>query len=103
MNPFNKKLKIPEDQMQRLVPQMGGCYASDRIVIDGEKVGFMYRELPDKEYLTGWIFMAGDEPREYVENVDHWGIYEINTICNYDPAIIPYLKEVYGMALSRKE
>jgi hypothetical protein len=103
MNPFEKKLKIPADQIQRLIPMMGGCYASNRIVVDGHKVVHMYRELPDRAYLSGWTFMAGDESEEYLNNADNWGIYEVNVICNYDPAIIPYLNEVYGTALARVE
>jgi hypothetical protein len=103
VNPFNKAFKIPPDQIKRLVPKMGGCYASDRIIVDGLKVGSMYRELPDREYHSGWTFMAGDESEDYIRNVDHFGIYEVNTLCNYDPAIIPHLDAVYGYAFVRVE
>ena len=101
MNPLDKQFKIPGDQILRLIPNMGGCFASDRIVVDGLKVGYMYRELPDKDVLSGWTFMAGDESQEYADDPDHWAIYDVNTICNYDPAIIPYHGEVYGTALGR--
>jgi len=39
LKPFN----IPKDQIARLVPSMGGCFASDRILVDGTRVGYMYR------------------------------------------------------------
>lgn len=102
MNPLNKQFKIPGDQIQRLIPNMGGCYATDRITVDGLKVGYMFRELPDKDVLSGWTFMAGDESQEYADNPDNWALYEVNTICNYDPAIIPHLDAVYGTAFGRK-
>ena len=101
MNPIEKKFRMPRDQIRQLIPNMGGCYATDRILVDGLKVGYMFRELPDQAVLSGWTFMSGDETQEYAENADNWAIYDVNTICNYDPAIIPYLNEVYGSAFGR--
>lgn len=101
MNPLNKKFKISADQIQRLIPNMGACFATDQITVDGMKVGYMFRELPDKDVYSGWTFMSGDESQEYADNPDNWAIYEVNTICNYDPAIIPYMDSVYGTALGR--
>jgi hypothetical protein len=101
MNPLNKKFKIPGDQIRQLIPNMGGCFASDRITVDGLKVGYMYRELPDQGVLSGWTFMAGDESQDYADNPDNWAIYDVNTICNYDPAIIPHLNAAYGTAFGR--
>ena len=41
-----------------------GCIATDRIMVDGEKVGYMYRENPDFVGDSGWRFTAGDEDDE---------------------------------------
>src|SRR5262245_42172456 len=101
MDPADKKFKIPGEHIQRLIPNMGGCYASDRITVDGMSVGYMYRETPDKDVDSGWRFLAGDESQEYADNPEHWAIYEVNTICNYDPTIIPYLDAPYGSAFGR--
>ena len=38
-----------------------GCIATDRIMVDDEKVGYMYRENPDFVGDSGWRFTAGDE------------------------------------------
>ena len=101
MNPLEKKFKLRRDEIQQLIRNMGGCFATDRIVVDGAKVGYMFRELPDKDFLSGWTFMAGDETQDYADNPDNWAIYEVNTVCNYDASIIPYLDEAYGTALGR--
>jgi hypothetical protein len=101
MNPLDKAFKIQGDQIQRLIPNMGGCYASDRITVDGARIGYMYREQPDKENDSGWRFFAGDESQEYSDNPDHFAIYEVNTLCNYDPAIIPFLQAPTGSAFGR--
>nr|WP_285860150.1 MULTISPECIES: DUF2185 domain-containing protein [Paenibacillus] len=80
-----------------------GCIASDRITVDGCKVGFMYREevFNSKYPDSGWRFMAGDEDEEYMDNADNHGIYLVNTICNYDPEIIQFLNYPPGTAFIR--
>ena len=80
---------------------MGGCIASDRITVDGTRVGYMYREQPDNDVDSGWRFFAGDESPEYAETADNFTVYDVNTICNYDPAIIPFLGAPSGSAFAR--
>jgi len=100
-NPLDKNFKIPRGQIRQLIPNMGGCYATDRITVDGLKVGYMRRDPPEKTVMSGWTFMSGDETQEYADNPDNWAIYEVNTICNYDPSIIPYLDATYCSAFGR--
>ena len=80
---------------------MGGCIASDRITVDGAPVGYMYREEPCTDIASGWRFFAGDESQEYADTPDNFAIYEVNTICNYDPAIIQFLDAPVGSAFGR--
>lgn len=81
-----------------------GCIASDRIMVDGCKVGYMYREEPDEGVPdSGWRFTAGDEEDEYMDDPDHAGLYALNTVCNYDRDIIPLLHAPYGTAYARGE
>ena len=101
MNPLNKQFKIQRNDIRRLIPNMGACYATDRIIVDGLKVGYMFREKPNKEVFSGWTFMSGDESQEYADNPDNWAIYEVNTVCNYDQSIIPYLNSDYNSAFGR--
>ena len=85
-----------------------GCIATDRITVDGSPVGYMYREKPKEgawfeEYDSGWRFTAGDESDEYMQTIENSGIYKLNTICQYDPDIIPFLHAPYGTAYGRDE
>lgn len=82
-----------------------GCMATDRITVDGKKVGYMYREEPDadSDFDSGWRFFAGDESEDYTANPDHIKIYKLNTVCNYDKNIIPYLKAPFGTAYIRNK
>lgn len=101
MKPSQKQFKIAAEHIRQLIPNKGGCFATDRITVDGMPVGYMFREQPDKPPLSGWTFMAGDESQEYAADPNNWAIYDVNTVCNYDPAIIPFLDAEFGTAFGR--
>ena len=68
----------------------------------------MYWEEPNKdtklgEFDSGWRFFARDEDDEYVNNPANIEVFKLNTICNYDKDIIPFLKAPYGNAFFRNE
>jgi hypothetical protein len=84
-----KTFKLRADQIQRLVPEMGYCMASDYITVEGKPVGFMYRDPPDREDDSGWRFFAGTEPDD--DDPSRYAMYSVNTIANYDPGIVPFL------------
>lgn len=100
-----KRFYIPGSEIKRLISSNEGCIATDRITVDGCKVGFMYREEPYQNDSpdSGWRFMAGDEDEEYMNNPDNHSVYQVNTICNYDPEIIPFLSSDPGKAYIRDE
>lgn len=82
-----------------------GCFATNRITVDGTKVGYMYREEPDSDSEmpdSGWRFFAGDESDEYVNTPENINIFDLNTICNYDADIVKYLDAPYGSAWIRQ-
>ncbi len=107
MKLFNKKkdefIKIKGEKLiDWNEPNGEGCIVSDRITKEGFKVGYMYREKPTAGNPdSGWRFMAGNEDEEYMNNSNNHHIFAINTICNYDKDIIPYLKSKIGSAYIR--
>ena len=80
-----------------------GCIATNRITVEGCKVGYCYREKPDGDWDSGWRFTAGDESEEYMDDPNNAGIYKLNTICNDDPDIIPLLNTPIPCAFERDE
>ncbi len=101
-----KKWSLPRSSVEKMIEWSGadGCYATDRITVDGCRVGFMVREYPDDEkFDSGWRFFAGDEDEEYMNDVSRSDIFSLNTICNYDPDIIEYLESPVGTAYYRDE
>lgn len=99
---MEKKFFIPGNEIRRIIESTEGCIVTDRITVDGCKVGFMYREEPSEKYPdSGWRFMAGDENEDYMNNSQNHGVYQVNTICNYDPDIVPFLDSAPGTAYIR--
>ena len=79
-----------------------GCIATNRITVEGCKVGYCYREKPDG-WDSGWRFTAGDESEAYMDDPNNAGIYKLNIICNDDPDIIPLLNIPAPCAFERDE
>ncbi len=86
-----KKYFADPSTFKPLVVGHGSCVASDRITVDGLKVGIMYREKPQTKIDSGWNFLAGDESAKYVSAAKNFEVYDINTIANLDPAITFHL------------
>lgn len=58
---MSKQFAIPQEQIKQLVPPMDGCFITDRVMVDGCKIGYMHREEPDMPEDSGWRFFPGDE------------------------------------------
>jgi hypothetical protein len=97
-----KKFAILAEEMKPLATNRGGCFATDMITVDGQKVGYMYREDPRNDQDSGWVFTAGQESQAYMDDAANHGIYDINTIANYDPDIVPFLDAPPGTAFERE-
>lgn len=95
------KIKV-ENLIDWKEPNGEGCIVSDKITKEGYKVGYMYREQPDEGRPdSGWRFMAANEDDEYMNNPNNHHIFAVNTICNYDKDIIPYLHSEIGSTYIR--
>ena len=96
-----KKFKLGSGQIKQLIDPIGGCFATDHITVQGMSVGYMYREASDNDSDSGWRFFSGKETQAYVDNPENTMMYDVNTIANYDPAIIPFLDAQVGAAFGR--
>jgi hypothetical protein len=96
-----RQFRLTAGQIRPLATGYGGCIASDRITVDGQRVGFMYRDEPHNPLDSGWRFLAGDESDAYMDDASHHSIYDVNTIANYDADVIPLLDAPLGSAFER--
>ena len=100
----NRDFHVKAEDMKNLLPdreEASGCIATNRITVEGCKVGYCYREKADGDWDSGWRFTAGDESDEYMDDPNNAGIYGLNTICNDDPDIIPLLNTPAPCAFER--
>lgn len=104
-----KNFAIKAEDIKPLLKDWDGaaeCCASDRILVDGCKIGYCERFRPsrcDEGWKSGWLFLAGDEDEEYLDDEDNFSICDLNTICNYDPEIMPFLTRPYGESLDFRD
>ena len=102
----NRNYHVKAEDVKHLLPDWegaDGCIATNRITVEGYKVGYCYREKPDGGWDSGWRFTAGDESEAYMDDPNNAGIYKLNTICNDDPDIIPLLNTPAPCAFERDE
>ena len=102
----NRNYHVKAEDVKDLLPDWegaDGCIATNRITVEGCKVGYCCREKPDGGWDSGWRFTAGDESEAYMDDPNNAGIYKLNTICNDDPDIIPLLNTPAPCAFERDE
>ena len=103
--PRKKPYKLWPPEFRLYLPhwhEPNGCFATDHITVLGKKVGWCYREEPDGQFPdSGWRFFSGEESDDYVNDLEHTGVYDLNSICNCDPEILPLLSAPFGTAYAR--
>ena len=97
----SKNYKLKANQIVQLIEPIGGCIATDKITVDGELVDYMFHGEAHNNLDSGWQFFSGTEDQNYIDDSSNSGIYDVNTIANYDQAIIPYLHLPIGTQLER--
>ena len=88
-------------QIRLIATGRGSCIASDRITVSGDRVGYMYRDASNDPIGSGWVFLSGNESQDYAEVPGNFAVYDVGTIANYDPDIIPFLDLPPGTRLER--
>jgi hypothetical protein len=100
MSSSSKRFFRSASEFRKLVPEMGPCIATDHIVVEGRRVGWMER-VEWHAGGSGWQFYSGLESEEYLDDLEHLDFYAVNTVANYDPDIIPFLDAPVGSAFER--
>jgi hypothetical protein len=96
-----KRYRLAPEEIREVAPGRGACIASDMILVDGARVGYMYREPPDNDVDSGWRFFSGEESQDYANDAANFAFYDVNTVANYDPDIVPLLGAPTGSAFER--
>ena len=89
--PEAKKFLIPRERLKKYVSGRGLCIAPDTVMVDGIPVALIYRVMPSSMYDSGWRFFTGTETDDYLANSRCNGVYDLNTVVNYCPDVLPLL------------
>jgi len=69
---------------------------TDKTIYEGYKIGYMHRQIPNKDYLDSrWHHLPKKENPDYINNIENPGLYDLNTICAYDSEVIKSLDSQY--------
>jgi len=76
------------------------CFVTNRILKDGARVGYLYREEPDNEKDSGWRFTANDESDEYMDDSENIAFVSIGAVLSKDDAFIHLLDSPVGSSFA---
>ena len=80
------------------------CLLTDKISVEGKKIGYMYREQPyNIPNDSGWRFFEGSEDEEYISNPENSTAYTLEEAIKMDKAIEPFLDAPYGSSYYKDE
>ena len=79
------------------------CFVTNRILNDGQKIGYLYREQSDNEKDSGWRIMAGDESDDYMDDPDNAAFVSLGAVLSCDDSVIDLLESPVGSAFQRNE
>lgn len=82
------------------------CAASRKILEEGHRVAYMRRFLFDEQAPglhsdSGWLFMSGLETSEFFTNPYNIELCRLNTVCNIDSEVLPFLTMPYNTVIVR--
>ena len=66
-----------------------GCLVTDSIMVDGNKVGYCYREEPEEQEFwdSGWRFVSEKESREELNDKSKINICSLNEVVAIDEEV----------------
>ena len=87
-----------EGASTRVVERLGVAHLGDGLAGLGE---IRLARPPDFDADSGWRFFAGSESQDYADTPENFAFYDLNTIANYDPDIVPLLSTPAPVAFER--
>jgi hypothetical protein len=95
---INTQLDDDDNLVERYIQR---CFVTARVLNDGQKVGYLYREAPDGDEDSGWRIMAGDESDDYMEDSSHHAFVSLGAVLSRDDSFRDLLDAPVGAAFAR--
>lgn len=77
------------------------CFVTNRVLVDGQPVGYLYREEADEEKDSGWRLTANDESEEYMSNADNAAYVSLGAVLSKDDSFRELLDSPVGSTFVR--
>lgn len=77
------------------------CFVTHRVLYDGQRVGYLYREGPDHEDDSGWRIMEGTESDEYMSDSTNMSYVSLGAVLREDDSFRDLLDAPSGTAYFR--
>jgi hypothetical protein len=77
------------------------CFVTKRVLDEGCKVGYLYREAPDEERDSGWRITSNTESDEYMEDSNNIAYVSLGAVLSRDDSIIELLDHPEDSAFVR--
>lgn len=74
------------------------CFVTRKVLYDGDKAGYLYREQPDEEGDSGWRIMAGNESEQYMNEQENIFYVSLGAVLNNDDSFVHLLDSPTGSA-----
>jgi len=92
---INTQLHDDNNLVERYIQR---CFVTARVLDDGEKVGYLYREAPDNEQDSGWRITSGHESDEYMDDPQNISFVSLGAVLGHDDAFRDLLDSPIGSA-----
>lgn len=80
---------------------MQRCFVTRRVLYEGYKVGYLYREEPDEPKDSGWRITSNTESDAYMENPENIDYVSLGAVLSRDDSFIDLLDQPAGSAFVR--
>jgi hypothetical protein len=77
------------------------CFVTKRVLDEGYKVGYLYREKPDEEQDSGWRMTSNTESDEYMDDANNLAYVSLGAVLGRDDSFIDLLDQPTGSAFAR--
>ena len=97
-NIINTEHDDDENIVERYIKR---CFVTKRVLNEGYKVGYMYREESDEERDSGWRITSNTESDEYMDDSNNIAYVSLGAVLSRDDSIIEFLDHPEGSAFIR--
>jgi hypothetical protein len=79
------------------------CFVTNRVLNEGHKVGYLYREEPDDEKDSGWRITSNTETDEYMDDSNNVAYVSLGAVLSKDDSFVALLESPVGSAFIRDD